>query len=245
MATVDWKPQVALVGSSHAVRGNGFMERMREIGSNASTEEHITFFANMLTMANGGTSSTNYEWYLFAKDGDKRDDIPDKEAIAYAVVFIGSNDLDTRYRTHWKNIPDYMVPHMADGIQHAADEISTSVLQFIAWVQNILPLARLVWSSITERGYWNDYTDRVRKKVNIQVQKEKTAVCMRTYEAIPTGHPPWTKPADLTHYTDRAYHALFKKIRKTIRCMERAAIDEAAAEAAAQKAKDRDEGSHS
>ena len=204
------------------------------MGSNASTEQHITFFENMSTMANSGTSSSNYQWYLFAKDGDKRNDIVDKEAIEYAIVFIGSNDIDARYQQHWRNIPDNIVPHMADGIQEAADQISTSILQFISWVQDILSLARLVWSSITERGYWNEYTDRVRRKVNMQVQIARTAVCMRTYDAIPSGHPPWTKAEDLTHYTDRAYHALFKKIRKAIWSMERAAIDEAAAEANAQ-----------
>ncbi len=230
MATADWRPKIALVGSSHAVRGLDFMMRMREVGSNASTEQHITFYENLFTMANGGTSSANYQFYLFSKDGDKRNDIKDKEAIEYAIIFIGSNDIDARYKQHWCNIQDNVVQHLEDGIQEASENIASSILSFIAWVRDMFPLARLVWSSITERGYWNEFTDRVRRKVNIKVQYAKTAVCMRTYEAVPNGNPPWTKPNDLTHYTDRSYHAVFKKLRRCIICIERTAIDEAAKE---------------
>ena len=67
MATANWTPHVALVGSSHAVRGMDFMTRMLEIGSNASTEDHIVFFQNIETLANGGRSAINYDYYLFEK----------------------------------------------------------------------------------------------------------------------------------------------------------------------------------
>ena len=129
--------------------------------------------------------------------------------VQLLYFWMGSNDIDYHHRTSWSTISDGDADRMGSQIRDA-DVIVAKILNFVHWISDFMPNARLAYCSITPRGYWNEYARRVQRKVNIgmETQRDKDITVLRMWQHLPIGQPPFTM-CDRTHYSRLSYHVLF------------------------------------
>ncbi len=106
---------------------------------------------------------------------------------------------------------------MSNLISRLEAKIRPSVQRVFWWAKQFAPFARVLFCSVTERPYWDEYTRQLAHLFNKNMERSKFVKCIRTYRVIRDHH--YLK--DKVHYSTAGYDAIAGQMHQTIWNLER------------------------